>query len=369
MKIVFNGNVAAVNIYTTPEARKQPGKVDQVKAGRTDGQLCDNQAAPEAGRMEVEFAEDNRLDDRVGRKRLPWRGKKTKTMQLARAMHAIGQNKKANRVWWCAASLGYKGEPGQGGKLFSAGFCRERLCVMCAWRKSIKVFYELSRVLDVAQDENPNLDTIFLTLTVRNCDGSDLAAVVDSMCKGWKRMGDNRRYRDAVVGSFRALEVTYSADDDTYHPHFHAILLVDKQYFSDPKRYLHTKDWVSLWRVSCGLDYDPVCDIRATKTNKDKKRAHVAEVAKYTVKDTDIVHDSESTTARVVHVISGALKGRRLYAFGGVLTKIARQLKADKPGEGDLVNITGDETIRDDIAHALVVYEWDFGAKDYFRSG
>lgn len=326
-----------------------------------------HQMQPQSSASQAEAAKYVRLDDTIKGKRQPWRQKKTKTMPLADALHELGHNKKANRVWWCGAELVYDNEPCEGGRLISAGFCRERLCVMCAWRKSIRVFYHLSNVLDVAQDERPDLETIFLTLTVKNAPGGHLPALVDNMVKGWARLSEHRRWRQSVVGYFRAMEITYNEKDNTYHPHFHAILLVDKPYFFDPKRYLHTTDWVQLWRTSARLDYDPVVDVRAVKTNKGRKRAAVAEVAKYTVKESDIIHADRERTVRVVEALGAALAGRRLYAFGGLMKVIARRMKVDKPDEGDLVNITGEDTMREDVAQALVAYAWDFGARDYFR--
>jgi plasmid rolling circle replication initiator protein Rep len=309
------------------------------------------------------------LCDKINGKVQPWNRKKKKSVMLAHAMREIGEhmNKKANRVWWCSDELTYNGNPNEGGKLIAAGFCRERLCTMCSWRRSIKTFYNLSRVLDVAQDEAPELETVFLTLTAKNANGEDLPAALDTMYQGWRILMNHRRIKKVnLAGWFRALEITYNKNEDTYNQHFHVILLVDKGYFHDPKRYLHTTDWVKLWRASCHLDYDPICHIKAVRTGKDKKRAHVAEVAKYTVKEDDVIQKDASRTVRVVDVLGTALRGRRLFAFGGILKEIAKRLKADKPDEGDLVNIA-EETMREDVAQALVTYKWDFGLQDYYR--
>jgi plasmid rolling circle replication initiator protein Rep len=308
------------------------------------------------------------LVDTIKGKPQPWRRKKSKSLSLAHAMREIGEHmhKKANRVYWCSDELHFTAEPTEGGKLMGAGFCRDRLCATCNWRKSIKTFYNLSRVLDVVQTENPNLETIFLTLTVKNCIGAELDKTLDEMFGAWKRLINHRSWTRSVVGYFRALEVTYNRVAETYHPHFHAILLVDKEYFKDPKKYLQHSDWLHLWKVSCRLDYDPSVRIQAVRTNMERKRAHIAEVAKYTVKDTDVIHKDPAVTVQVVEVLGTALHRRRLFAFGGIMYKVAKRLKMDKPEEGDLVNIAED-TMREDVAAVFVTYKWDFGISDYVR--
>ena len=308
------------------------------------------------------------LDDTIKGKQQPWRKKKNKSLKLATALHALGQKKRANRVYWCSDVLGFQEDAETGKKtLKTALFCRERLCVMCSWRKSIKMFYQLSKVMDVAQEEKTDIKPIFLTLTVRNCKGEELKDVLGMMFKGWKSLMEHRKIRDIQEGWFRALEVTYNEKSDTYHPHFHALIMVKKSYFLGTK-YLTTQDWIHLWKVSCKLDYSPICDVRAIKTEAPRKHKHIAEVAKYTVKDADYIFKDEQLTAKVVDVLGQALKGRRLYAFGGYLKDVAKRLKADDPEKGDLVNIEGDFDIREDVAdNLLAIYKWDFVSGDYIR--
>jgi plasmid rolling circle replication initiator protein Rep len=309
------------------------------------------------------------LTDTIKGKPQPWRKKKKKTMALSRAYHSLGENKRANRIWWCGSELAFVDNPATGAlKLRSANFCRERLCMMCNWRKSIKTYYNVSKVYDAAQLEYPNAQAIFVTLTVRNVDGSGLKDTISNMFIAWDKLLKHRRICTAkFLGWFRALEVTYNRDKNEYHPHFHAIILVDKSYFTDDRAYLDTPRLVQLWRIALGADYDPICDVRAVFTEGDKKYKAVAEVAKYTLKDTDYIFTDEEKTAEVVGTLSNALKGRRLFAFGGVLKKIAKILNKETPDGGDLVRIDEEAVMREEIADALLYYDWDFGIRDYFR--
>lgn len=295
----------------------------------------------------------------------PWRQKKMKTVELSNSFRRLGQVQKADRIRECGSQLTFAVNCDTGEKqLHDANFCRERLCPMCAWRRSLKIFWAVSRVMDGVQQRHSELVPLFLTLTLRNCMGDELSSTLDSIFAGWGRMSHNDRFKRLISGWFRALEVTYNPENDTYHPHIHAIILVDKAYFKG-KDYMQTQDWVRLWRRSLRLDYDPVCDIRKVR---GRKRKAVAEVAKYAVKDTDYIHKGDpDLTDRIVDVLSASLKGRRLYAFGGVMKDEAKALNVLQADEGDLTHIEED-TVRADVGTLLVTYRWKFGFGLYVKS-
>ena len=123
---------------------------------------------------------------------------------------------------------------------------------------------------------------------------------------------------------------------------------------------MHTRDWVKLWRQSARLDYDPVCDIRRVKTSKEK-RNQVADIAKYTYKDAEVLTDklSEEEKDDVVQSLSTALHGRRLYAYGGIMKDIVKELKAD----GNKIDDT--DEINTELAKMILTYRWDFGISNY----
>jgi plasmid rolling circle replication initiator protein Rep len=195
-----------------------------------------------------------------------------------------------------------------------------------------------------------------------------LKASLDVLTKGWNEFGRARKVTPIVKGWFRALEITYNESSDTFHPHIHAIILVEKSYFKG-KDYKTTEQWVQLWQKSARLDYTPVCDIRKTRTVKGKRK-EVAEVAKYALKDSDFLRAKEpELTDKLVGALSTALHGRRMVAFGGVMKKIAEQLfSTDKPENGDLIHIDEEETIRKDIATTLISFRWNFGFANYVRN-
>ena len=300
------------------------------------------------------------IDSKNG-KVTPWRAKKVRSLKLADSLKRLGFDSKAQRVRFCGSELTFCKElHGDAMKLIGANFCRERLCPMCGWRKSLKCFYQVSQIMDKVQEEQPDLVPLFLSLTVRNCAGADLSATLDTIFQGWYQVTKHRKIRRICDGWMRALEVTYNEEDDTYHPHIHAIILVKKQYFKSAD-YMQTSDWVALWRKACALNYDPVCDVRKITV---KRRKAVAEVAKYTVKDTDFIKECDALTDKVVETLTIGLKNRRLFALGGVMKEIAKTLKIADLAEGDLINVT-DENMRADVAQVLVKYRWKMGVAQY----
>jgi Plasmid rolling circle replication initiator protein and truncated derivatives len=112
-------------------------------------------------------------------------------------------------------------------------------------------------------------------LTCRNVEGLELSDTLDNF-KGFDRLFKRKQVKQSVKGWFRALEVTHNLDEtsefyDTYHPHFHIILMVNKSYFNMPELYISQEKWTSLWQESLQVDYPPVVDIRAFKVGTKKQ--------------------------------------------------------------------------------------------------
>lgn len=301
-------------------------------------------------------------DPRANGKERPWRNKKIRSLIIAESFRRLGEEKKSNRVKFCGTYLEFTRYPDSERILTAANFCRERLCPMCQWRRSLRVFYEVSAVMDEVQLRHKELVPLFLTLTMRNqpANISSLTAILDSVFTGWHELFRYKKIKAEIKGWFRALELTYNKGRDEFHPHIHALIFVDKSYFKKP-HYIATTEWVQLWRSAMRLDYDPICDIRRVRNGKQKRKG-IAEVAKYTLKDTDFATSDNALTDRLVRLLTDSLKGRRLYAFGGLLKQIAAKFGKDE----DLIK-TGDTTIRQDVATVIERYSWRFGFANYVR--
>lgn len=276
-------------------------------------------------------------------------------------------------------------------KLHKAYFCKDRLCPGCIKRRSMKIFGQVKQVISHCESD---YEFLFLTLTVKNCDFENLNDTVSHMFKSWKKFFEKKKIKNSIRGWYRSLEITFDHDEfisqkkydkskkyydrlglivgdlnpnyQMFHPHFHIILAVDKNYYKS-RDYLTKNDFMDLWRDSLGVDYSPVVDIRKVKSknekldDKDLSNA-VAEVAKYTVKSTDYIIDSNLDLSDLaIYHLAISLSNRRLIAFGGVLKKIHKLLNLDDALDGDLVN-TDNEIDDESRPYNISVFSYGFGA-------
>lgn len=307
--------------------------------------------------------------------------KKLSSQILAQSFSRLGKSKKkVARVLDCGSLLEFRHAeivPGVGlfekqGELHNANFCRERLCPMCAWRRSYKIFAQCSQIMDLIVND---YEFVFLTLTIPSVAASGLSIAIDKLMKGFSILMKKTRLKKAVCGFYRALEVTrnnnfFSKSYGLYHPHFHIVFAVRKSYFTS-RDYISQSEFLQMWRDSFGDQSITQVDVRRTFGNDIS--ASVAEVAKYTVKSSDYLFpDNPVLTDEIVGTLSSALAGRRLVSFGGCFRKAWHQLNLDDPEDGDLVNLDG--KINSQLRYLITLFGWSAGVYKltdayYFENG
>lgn len=304
--------------------------------------------------------------------------KRKRSVLLSESYTRIGYESKASRVSSCGTELEFAyeispdGEVSEKGKLHSANFCKDRLCPMCAWRRSYKIFGQVSRIMEHLGDK---YEYLFLTLTVPSVPAESLSGTISRLVKAWANLIRQKPFKTAVRGFFRALEVTRNNDPKSksyklYHPHFHVVLAVPKSYWNNC--YITHDEWLAMWRKAYKDDSITQVDIRKAKPkNKAESMtaeesatalaSAVAEIAKYAVKDTDYIHEgNDALTDEIVQTLAGALARRRLTAYGGCFDDAYQKLKLDDAEDGDLVHIN-DDTINPALALLIVKYGWTAG--------
>ena len=220
--------------------------------------------------------------------------------------------KKYAAVLECATWLTYHVDATGKRRLSGMNSCRNRLCPVCTWRRSLKTYHNVRSITDyiAVSQELPHYKYIFLTLTVKSCAADQLRDLITELYAGQKRLRELKAFKAMCKGYFCALEVTHNKESNTYHPHFHFVCAVLPSYFTS-RYYLSQAELRQMWRQSMRLDYDPQVWIRKV----DDLSGAAAEVAKYPVKDEDIIDvDEWDLTADAVAAIDQALKGRRLIA-------------------------------------------------------
>jgi plasmid rolling circle replication initiator protein Rep len=242
-------------------------------------------------------------------------GKKLKNPKFSSYIEPLVSVKLLERIKECGEFLQMLSDLTlENSKLHKASFCGNRFCPMCSWRVACKDSLEISILMEHLRKEE-NKEFIFLTLTTPNVKGSELDSSIKSYNKAFKKLMERKEVKNIVKGYIRKLEVTYNSDKtsiscDTYHPHFHVVLAINKSYFTDTKQYINHDRWLNLWREATGDFSITQVDVRKAKANNYKE---VYELAKYSVKDTDYLINREVFT-----VFYKALKGKQVLVFSGL---------------------------------------------------
>lgn len=350
-------------------------------------------------------------ESRSGKER-PWKKHKTNSLHLSDSFERLGELNKAEKVGNCGSHLKFNVCPeGHEKRLSWANFCRVRLCPMCSWRRSLLNAHQIKLVAHEANKRQP-LRWIFLTLTIKNCIGDYLQDTINDLMKSWDRFSKRKAFKNAVIGWFRALEVTRNHFTNEYHPHFHVLLAVQPSYFRNKDKYLKQEDWQRLWKESMQVDYDPVVDIRIVKNKRNKEKeikiledkgieladSAVSEMAKYSTKaddflvykkyrqkqkgkEVEMVPDlraglDEKKTDEVVFILDSALSRRRLLAFGGLLKTVWSELRAEgklddiEDEQADLIHIDEETECKCSVCGSNMLeelYSWLPDLRNYVK--
>lgn len=252
-------------------------------------------------------------------------------------------------------------------KLKSANFCRLRLCPMCQWRRSLKMFGQVQTITDKILERDKSTRFLFATFTVKNVDAENLETCINILNNRFLYLvSKNRNFAPAkklkqnLLGYLKAVEVTYNSKDKTYHPHLHVIFAVKSTFFKNSSNYMSKKEWISLWQQALGVDYKPQIDIRAIKSGTAKA---VAEVAKYPVKTAPILKLDDDEAVEVLKTLTLSLHKKRFVAYGGIFKTVKQELKlADVETDKDLVNTDIEQQERfNAVTAVLFKYNFKFG--------
>lgn len=313
-----------------------------------------------------------------GGKEVLWRVKRLITLRLAQAYKRIG-SKKYKKILDCGGYLEFKRFSDNSMKLKTAYFCKIRLCPMCNWRRSKMIFANVSKIMGNISE---NYSFIFLTLTCKNVENINLKRQIDNLFSAYKKLSQLKRFEKAVRGYVRCFEITHNWKTHEYHPHFHCILAVDKSYFTTDL-YICQDDWCLMWQSCLTVDYKPIVDVRVFTESEKGKGKEVAEVAKYTIKSSNIMANlkeiniyskniqdevrslTDSLTDEIVLTLDSALANRRLMGYGGVFKQKHKELNL-KDIDDDLVHTEVDSK-QNILNYEIECYRWDIKLKNYVR--
>ncbi|AIF45754.1 protein rep [Virgibacillus sp. SK37] len=252
--------------------------------------------------------------------------------------------------------------------------CKNRFCPICAWKKSRKDALALGVQMEFIKQEHQK-DFIFLTLTTPNVAADQLENEIKTYNHAFQKLMQRKEVSKITKGYVRKLEVTYDKERfitknmyrhrksyyelrglnigdnnpnyNTYNPHFHVLITVNKSYFTQTKEYIKHERWLELWKQVTDNPNITQVDVRKVRENKNKE---VSEIVKYTAKDSDYLIDES-----VFEVFYKALKGKRIIVHSGLFKE---SMKLFKNGELDKYK----EIDTTEYVYALM-YSW--GNADY----
>lgn len=305
--------------------------------------------------------EVNRTDENF----LKWTVKKIANIAVAEKMEDAGFKKRGFRMRECGTFLQYRYCPDCGKSFISsANLCRDKLCPTCSWRLSLKRFAEMCCTMNALSEYDISCAG-FLTLTVKNCKPENLRYTIQKMNEDWNRMLAGRKMRELVIGWARSLEVTYNEETNTFHPHFHVIVLFEQLIPEGELNILFRK----AWHHACRLPYDPITDFRlidgtkeSTATDNDKIFKAILETFKYSVKDSELAEMPVPTFRQFV----SAIQGLRFVSFGGIIKKARKELgmrETDADDENEIELNRDKCTCGADLIK--IICEWSFTERQY----
>ena len=234
-------------------------------------------------------------------------------------------------------------------KLNSAKFCRVRHCPVCQWRRSLMWKAKAYKILPSIVADYPTSRWLFVTLTVRNSQITELRSTLDWMHESFKRMTKLKSF--PALGWIKSTEVT-RGKDGTAHPHFHCLLMVQPSYFG--KNYMKQSEWVELWKQWLRIDYNPILDVQAIKKGVQPSSL-VPELLKYCTKESDLTADREWFLE-----LTRQMHKSRTIATGGVLKDYLRQLEQEPE---DLIG--KDDESEESVDEGHLYFGWKRKEKKY----
>ncbi|WP_280535194.1 protein rep, partial [Clostridium perfringens] len=235
--------------------------------------------------------------------------KKLKNPKFSDYIKPFVSNTSIERINDCGSFLMFLGDMElENIKLHKSNFCGNRFCPMCSWRTALKDSLEISILMEHLRKEE-NKEFIFLTLTTPNVTKEELEPSIREYNRAFKKLMERKEIKTIAKGYTRKLEVTYQSQQfitkelwkrkksyyvgkglkigdeepnfNTYNPHFHVVIAVNKSYFKKSNLYITQERWLELWRSAMGDDRITQVDVRKAKANDYKE---IYEIAKYSAK-------------------------------------------------------------------------------------
>lgn len=266
-----------------------------------------------------------------------WSMHKAAAQKMAERLLKIHQYARGYRMQQCAQSIQMDICGSCGHKhIINARLCRDRFCPVCGWRLSMRRFANMMQIVQGLRERYPEAEWQFVTLTVENCRPKDLRETIDEMARAWNCIWSRRTTKKMpILGWARSLEITYNKKAQTFHPHYHVMILWDDAYSPsvDEQKWLERSwcDTVQLRTVSHAQDSAMVKSygrqmVPSIYDQQDDQAeavlSAVLETYKYSIKSVEL----QEMPLGIFDALDKLMKGRRMVAFGGIVKEYAREV-------------------------------------------
>lgn len=297
-----------------------------------------------------------------------WNMKKELNIQMADKLNNAGLTKRAERMSECSNTISIKLCPDCGRyEITKAMLCRDRLCPVCSWRLSLKRYSEMTNVCKEIITKYPDNQWSFMTLTVQNCEPGKLDEVLNKMAEAFNRMRQRKIYKEDILGWARTVEVTFNKEDNTLHPHYHVLIIWNKNVDVLHQGARLLNHWIASVRdlivsikaqhiedIYGGNNVVDLADLDVTKA--------VLETFKYTQKTSQVLNMPTS----IFYQFAQNIARKRTVSYGGLIKKQMQLLHYD-------INDEVPEKMEDlfickncgsaSLSEAL--YKWSFAERSY----
>lgn len=316
-----------------------------------------------------QFQEGKILKDKNSKgKDRNWQGRKIINLNLADGYKKLNYHSNlVQNVSQCAEVLTFIQSSDGSLRLNQAWFCKNKLCPICNWRRSMKYSWQASKIIEEAIIRESKAKFLFLTLTMKNIPGEKLNQAMSDLVKAFDRLFKRTKVKRNLLGFLRATEVTVEEKRaGYYHPHLHILLMVKPSYFNNKENYISQSEWTEMWEQSAKLDYTPIVNIKAVKNkdtdvfDKDGLKKSILETTKYPFKPIEF----DDKNLQVIDDLYKGLYRKRQLAYGGLLKQIKKELELDDIENGDLIHV--DEETGEISEGTKIIAAWDWQRKNYF---
>lgn len=261
---------------------------------------------------------------------------------------------KMDRFECCGDVVWFKTNEEKTAFLLAGGnFCNNRFCPKCSWLRAKRDTFEILELLKVVQLEEKK-EYIFITLTAPNVPAEKLSEEITEFNKAFQRLVKMEDFKKISKGFIRKLEVTYNEEENTYHPHFHCIVAVNKSYFKS-KFYISERKLLEMWKKAKRDDSITQVDMRKCKMDTVYE---ALELATYSTKQSQLYKSKE-----IFDVFYKNLKGRQLITFSGVFKDYKKKIELGEVNPDEILELKAMK----EVAVKQIVYKWENEEKEYIE--